>query len=287
MLHAIGSIVRFFIRGTAAAALVGTLIYLLQDFQLFPAVIAGLAHRAGYASVELPDQVERFLVDTADGEQLEAWRVDVAPGEATRGVALLLHGGSGTNRDYLAWQLWLRDLHFRSYSFDYRGTGMSSGWPSEAGIYQDAEAVYRFVRDREPKDQPFLLAGASLGAAPAAALALDVRPEMLVLLSPFMSAEELMSSYPFLSYAAPLLRYHLPIGNLITSYTGRCAVIVGGRNDGSIPFAQSERVYRRIPGTVQRSLIVDETSGHDELFAANRERMTNAIAECFVSPPHR
>lgn len=50
--------------------------------------------------------------------------------------------------------------------FDYRGYGRSTGIPSEAGLYADAQAVYDFVRARaDLNQQKIFLFGRSLGGA--------------------------------------------------------------------------------------------------------------------------
>ena len=50
--------------------------------------------------------------------------------------------------------------------FDYRGYGRSTGTPSEAGLYLDAQAVYDFIRQRPDLNQEkIFFFGRSLGGA--------------------------------------------------------------------------------------------------------------------------
>jgi fermentation-respiration switch protein FrsA (DUF1100 family) len=50
--------------------------------------------------------------------------------------------------------------------FDYRGYGKSTGKPSEAGLYTDAQAVYDYVRTRTDLNQEkIFFFGRSLGGA--------------------------------------------------------------------------------------------------------------------------
>ena len=39
----------------------------------------------------------------------------------------------------------LRQLGLNLLAFDYRGYGESGGTPSEAGLYRDADAAYRYL----------------------------------------------------------------------------------------------------------------------------------------------
>ena len=56
--------------------------------------------------------------------------------------------------------------HINILLFDYRGYGRSTGKPSEAGLYVDAQAVYDFVRQRQDLNQEkIFFFGRSLGGA--------------------------------------------------------------------------------------------------------------------------
>ena len=58
------------------------------------------------------------------------------------------------------------------FAFDYRGYGESGGTPTEPGLYRDAEAAYRYLRDRlgVPPER-IVIFGHSLGSAVAVELA--------------------------------------------------------------------------------------------------------------------
>ena len=59
-----------------------------------------------------------------------------------------------------------RHCHINILLFDYRGYGKSTGVPSEAGLYLDAEAVYDYARRRpDINQQKIFLFGRSLGGA--------------------------------------------------------------------------------------------------------------------------
>ena len=85
-------------------------------------------------------------------------------------------------------------------AFDYRGYGESGGAPSEAGLYRDAEAAYRYLR-RElgvPADR-IILFGHSLGSAVAIDLASRVPPAGLIVEGAFTSATDRgQELYPYI-----------------------------------------------------------------------------------------
>ena len=70
------------------------------------------------------------------------------------------------------------------YLLHYRGYGGSEGEPTEAGLYQDALALYDYVRRRHPR---VIVVGRSLGSGLAVRVAAARRPARLVLVTPYDS----------------------------------------------------------------------------------------------------
>jgi hypothetical protein len=102
---------------------------------------------------------------------------------------LFCHGNSGTAvrwRGHAA--RWRQALGADVLLFDYRGYGGSTGSPSEAGVYEDAEAAYRWmVRERRVDPRRIVIVGQSLGGGPACWLASKFEHRMLILESTFTS----------------------------------------------------------------------------------------------------
>jgi fermentation-respiration switch protein FrsA (DUF1100 family) len=71
---------------------------------------------------------------------------------------------------------------------DYRGYGRSEGRPTEKGLYEDAEAAYRWILTQGFEPRQVILHGESLGTAVAVELASRVPCAGLVLEAPFTSA---------------------------------------------------------------------------------------------------
>jgi pimeloyl-ACP methyl ester carboxylesterase len=118
-----------------------------------------------------------------------------------------------------------RPLHV--IAFDYRGFGLSTGSPTEAGLTTDAEALLSFLTGLTPNSSPIhsarrslsispssiILFGQSLGTAVATAvthrwiLANALPPfKGLILVSGFTSLSRLLESYSFKGIVPPLLR---------------------------------------------------------------------------------
>jgi uncharacterized protein len=127
---------------------------------------------------------ERVEIPTDDGITLVSWVIPA--GSDSNGLWLLVcHGNAGnlSEFDRPVHYAGLRQLGLNLLAFDYRGYGESGGTPSENGVYRDAQAAYRYLREKRgvPSDR-IVVFGHSLGSAvavdlvsrvPAAGLILD------------------------------------------------------------------------------------------------------------------
>jgi len=120
---------------------------------------------------------ESLTLDTADGEHLRGW---VIRAPAPRANVVYFHG-NGANLSN--WSPILAGIVQRGYSvfaFDYRGYGLSTGRPTERGLYRDVDAAVKqaWITDTSV---PTIYWGRSLGATMAAYAATVRPPDGLIL----------------------------------------------------------------------------------------------------------
>jgi fermentation-respiration switch protein FrsA (DUF1100 family) len=132
---------------------------------------------------ETPETVQLL---TEDQVPLHGW---FYPGtsqpESPAFAVLIAHGNGGNLTHRLGlYQCW-RKLGVAVLAFDYRGYGLSGGFPSENGTYLDAEAAHAWLTRRGFPPQRILAHGESLGGAVATELALRQPLAGLVLQSTF------------------------------------------------------------------------------------------------------
>lgn len=146
--------------------------------------------------VEVPDlrcgseDILQVRLTTADGVDLSAWWLP--PASATDPVVLYLHGNGANLLSRGPWICRLRTLPGGVLAVDWRGYGSSGGVPSEAGLYEDARTAWRhLVGERGVAAERIIVYGKSLGGGPAAVLAAEVSPRLLVLQSTFTSLPKL------------------------------------------------------------------------------------------------
>src|SRR5688572_6051784 len=98
-------------------------------------------------------------VMSADGERLRVWAL---PREEARASVVYFHGNGG---NLSIWAPILAGIHregYAVYAIDYRGYGLSTGRPSERGLFRDVDAFVPWARDRVPAGLPVVYWGRSL-----------------------------------------------------------------------------------------------------------------------------
>lgn len=251
------------------AALAALLFVFQSRFIYFPEM--GREDRATPAQLRLP--FEEVRIATADGETLHGWFV---PAPDARATVMFLHGNAGSIVHRLDWLPMFQRLRLSALMVDYRGYGASTGSPSEAGTYADAEAAWRHLtKARRLPPGRIVVFGESLGGAVAAQLAARVDPAALVLHSAFTSAPDLAAGlYPFLP-ARLLTRYRYD--TLAAVRQLRCPLLVAhSPRDEIIPVSHGRRLYEA--AAVPRQWL-ELAGGHNDGFIFMRAEWVHQLGE--------
>lgn len=140
---------------------------------------------------------EDVSISTVDGETLHNWWL---PHEQARGTVVFFHGNAGNISGRLDTARFFHEHAMSVLLVSYRGYGRSTGTPSEDGLYRDAEDAWQYLtEERGVASESILVAGRSLGSAPATYLAARTAPGGLLLESPFTSLTDVGArAYPIL-----------------------------------------------------------------------------------------
>lgn len=205
-------------------------------------------------------------IATADGEQLAAWLLEP---EHPIADVVYFHGNGGNLSVWLPVLAGLYEKGLRVLAIDYRGYGLSTGRPSERGLYEDAKAVGRYAitqRAESAADRPLVFWGRSLGGAVAAFAARELSPDGLILESTFPDKAAVVRSNPVLRVLNTLSGYRFSTVDMLAGFPNPVLVIHGTR-DSVIPHRLGRDLYDRlsapkqwleVPGTDHNDLIEPE-----------------------------
>jgi fermentation-respiration switch protein FrsA (DUF1100 family) len=186
-----------------------------------------------------------LTIDTADGERLRVWHV---PHPTPIAQVLYFHGNGGNLSVWADVVVGLWRERFDVVTFDYRGYGVSTGTPSEAGLYRDVDAVIALLDgDLRRTDVPLIFWGRSLGTAMAAYGARQRLPDGVVLEAGFPSARALFERNPLMYTLSLFATYRFATAEWMSEVKAP-ALVVHGDRDRVIPYRMGQRLYDGLPG---------------------------------------
>ena len=209
------------------------------------------------------DATRRIEYHASDGVRLFGYVV--GDPSTSPGVLLAFHG----NADLAVWQIpWASEVHRRTgwtvFLAEYRGYGGTTGTPTYPGSAHDALGAWGAVRDSlgVPPGR-IALFGHSLGSAIATELALEVRPAVLVLQSPFTSAKDMARIVVGPLHAAwgIISRVHFDTRARVASLDAPVWVAHGAR-DLIIPVRMGRAVHEA--ARMQGELLLIPRAGHND-----------------------
>jgi len=166
------------------------LTFCLQDYFIFRPKKLHSSH-----TYQFEKEAVEIFIETTDGGRLNAlW----FKRNAAKGVVLFFHGNAGSLARWGHLHHYFERLGYDYFVYDYRGYGKSTGKRNEFLMYEDALAVFEYVKQLYNEDK-IVLFGRSLGSAFASRVAVESKVKMLILETPFYSMRHLFYCYyPFL-----------------------------------------------------------------------------------------
>lgn len=184
-------------------------------------------------------------VETADGETLRLWRLSRPDAKA---YVVYLHGNGG---NLSVWADVLVGVHRQGFDLlavDYRGYGLSTGSPSEHGLYRDVDAVLQLVaREPRPPGVPLVFWGRSLGTVMAAYAASRSSPDGVILEAGFPSMRAVLETNPVMWALSWASSYRMPTAQWMAGVRAPALVLHGDR-DSVIRYSLGRRLFESLPG---------------------------------------
>jgi hypothetical protein len=217
-----------------------------------------------------------------NGHKIHAWWIPSAQANAAY-TLIYFHGNAGNISHRKDSIMSFHDMALNQIIFDYSGYGQSDGIASEQAMYQDAMAIWRYLRDsRNIPANRIVLFGRSLGGAVAADLATRLpqseAPAGLILESTFTSAKDMAGIV--LPYLSTIIYKRFKFDSLgkLKNYPGPLLVI-HAPEDEVIPYHMGKRLYAQAG---RNKSFVELHGLHDEAFLINKDKHSQAIIQ-FIS----
>jgi fermentation-respiration switch protein FrsA (DUF1100 family) len=212
-----------------------------------------------------------------DNIKLHGWFM---PSPQPSGLTLLLlHGNAGNISHRMDKYSVLLELGVNVFTFDYRGYGDSAGEPSEAGLYRDADAAYRYLTERRGVDpQRLLLYGESLGSAVAIDLASRLPSGGVILEEAFTSAADVAQHmYPFLPMRWLIRSKFDTLGKI--ALINAPLLILHSQDDELFPLSYAQHLFAAAKPPKQ---LVVLHGGHNDAFIVSAKQYRAALQSFFA-----
>ena len=245
-----------------------------------------LANRSAYYPLKYPQgfwnlqaqlDAEDVWLRTPDGVQIHAWWVRQ---EGARLVTLYLHGNAG-NVTHRYPQI--REITAAGSSIlmlDYRGYGKSEGWPTERGLYTDAETAYQYLLKTGYRPEQIILHGESIGTAVAVHVASQNPCAGVVLEAPFTSAKDIARCvFPVVG---PMLIWSFDSVEKIGRVHAPLLFIQGDR-DEIIPLWLGQKLFTAAPE--RKSFWIIEGARHNDILETAGQRYRQRLRLFYESLP--
>jgi fermentation-respiration switch protein FrsA (DUF1100 family) len=258
-----------------AVLIYGGILALLRVYESRLIYFPGPEHRLVAPPPSLGLPIQRVEITTEDAVKLVSW---VIPAESPSSLWLLVcHGNAGnlSEFDRPVHYAGLRQLGLNLLAFDYRGYGESGGAPSEAGLYRDADAAYRYLTNQRgvPANR-IVIFGHSLGSAVAVDLASRVPSAGLILEGAFTSATDRgQELYPYRPVRW-IARSRFSSVDKIARMTVP-KLFLHAKGDEVIPLAHGRRLYE---AASPPKTFVELRGGHGDAFDVDSMTYFGSIA---------
>lgn len=188
-------------------------------------------------------EYQRVSLQAADGTQLMAW--ELYADEENAPWLIYFHGNGQNVSHYLPFTSQLVELGLNVLMLEYRGYGESEGSPSEAGLYQDAEAAYQHLETMSVPANDVILYGFSLGTGVATYLASQREIGALILEAGYTSLPDVARD-TYRIVPTQLMRNRYPSKERISAIDAPI-LIMHARDDQVIGFHHGEKLFELAP----------------------------------------
>ena len=215
---------------------------------------------------------------TADGERIRVWHL---PHAAPRAQVVYFHGNGGNLSLWAELLVPIARHNLDVIAFDYRGYGVSSGSPTEQGLYRDVDAVLELAHGRLRRaGVPLVYWGRSLGTTMAAYASTRRPPHGVILEAGFPSMRAVVRSNPIFAVLSWFASYEFPTARYMAQ-SRVPALLLHGDADRVIPYELGRELHDAIPG--EKRFVTIKGGDHNDALPRDADTYWRAVEEFIAS----
>ena len=180
-------------------------------------------------------------------------------------TVIFFHGNSYSMNKFTDVASLFHDMGVNFVMFDYRGFGKSTGTPTEEGLYNDSEAIVKYVLSiSNINTNNIFYVGYSLGSATSIETTLRIKPKGLIVVAGFTSMDD-MSDY-YITYSIPgswVLEGKYDNFSKIDKISVP-VIFIHGNKDTTVPYWMSKTNYEK--AKEPKKLIIVDGANHGNIF---------------------
>jgi fermentation-respiration switch protein FrsA (DUF1100 family) len=193
-----------------------------------------------YSGDKLTVTIDKVKITTEDNLELLAWYHEKDINNLK--TILYLHGNAGSLENRIHKINHFENININFLLLAWRGFSGNKGKPTEEGLYKDAKAAIKWLKEKGTKDQNIIIYGESLGTGIATEIAQNKNYAGVILESPFTSMIEAGSSkYPIFPIKI-LLKDKYESNKKIKNIKSPI-LIMHGEEDKIVPFSMGKKLY--------------------------------------------
>lgn len=216
-------------------ALVGILVYYLQDYLFFQSLAVKSTHRYNfsipYHEVNLP---------YSDKTNLNIIQFELKGLDQSRGVVLYFHGNRKNIGWYAKFAPMFTEQGYEVWMIDYPGYGKSTGRLTEEILYDYALQLYRLAAKKYAPEN-IIVFGKSMGTGLATYLASRVDCRRVILETPYYSLSSVAAHFFPIYPMERMTRVKIPSWQYLQDVK-EPVTIFHGTSDGIVPYSNGSRL---------------------------------------------
>jgi uncharacterized protein len=227
---------------------------------------------------------DALTIATADGERLRAWKMTPPAPQAARARIVYFHGNGGNLSNWSPILAGVARHGHAVLAIDYRGYGVSTGRPTERGLYRDVEAAVAVPWTEAESRLPLVYWGRSLGGAMAAHAATVRKPDGVIIEAGFPGVRAVTRSSPVLAVLSVFATYRFPAGEYLNQANAPVLMLHGDR-DSVIPFALGRELFDQV--TAPKEFVTIPGGDHNDAAPPDPVAYWTAIDRFIQNLPRR